>query len=197
MSSNMFIYARSSEIGELWPALYEKAFAKWATKDSTDTPDILKIAGGDAVGALSILTGLAPYYRSNLVMSAHDIWQAIRRNCISYKTFNPMVEWTYATSPSPDLNYSSAHIAANNAYSIFGWAYNDNQEYIILRNPWGCYDATLNATNITWVAWDQPYYNSGHGWWRPISMATNDGVFALRADIFQKYFAGFGWVKTL
>lgn len=196
MVSNMFIYARSSEVGELWPALYEKAFAKWATKDTTDTPDILKIAGGDPVGALSRLTSLAPNYRSNSSLSAHDIWQTVRGNCISCKTFNPMVAWTYGTSPSPDVDYSSAHIAANHAYSIFGWAYNNNQEYIILRNPWGCYDATLNVANITWVAWDQPYYNSGHGWWRPIPMAPNDGVFALRSDIFQKYFAGFGWVKT-
>jgi hypothetical protein len=142
------------------------------------------------------LTGLTPYYQWNSSLSAHDIYQKVRANSISYKTFNPMVAWTHPSAPSPDVNYNNAHLAANHAYSILGWAYVNNQEYIILRNPWGTYEATLNAPNFTWIAWDQPYYGAGKGWWRPISMATPDGIFALRADTFKSYFAGFGWVKT-
>jgi hypothetical protein len=192
---NTFIYARSSEAGEIWPAIYEKAYAKWKTNDPGDKPDILKTWGGDPVRALAELTGLTPYYQSTSGLSAHDIWQKVRANCISMKTFNPMVAWTYGSSPSPDVNYGNAHIAANHAYSILGWQYANNQEYIVLRNPWGTYEATLNVTGGTWVAWDQPYY-SGPGWWRPVHMATPDGIFALRSDTFQKYFRGFGWVRT-
>lgn len=192
---NTFIYARSSEAGEIWPAIYEKAYAKWKTNDPGDKPDIPKTAGGDPVRALAELTGLSPYYQWTSELSAHDIWQKVRANCISMKTFNPMVAWTYGSSPSPDVNYGNAHIAANHAYSILGWQYANNQEYIVLRNPWGTYEAALNVTGGTWVAWDQPYYG-GQGWWRPIHMATPDGIFALRSDTFQKYFEGFGWVKT-
>lgn len=191
---NTFIYARSSEPGEIWPAVYEKAFAKWVTNDAGDKPDILKTAYGDMVAAAASLTGLAPYYYGNSGLSENDIWQKVRENCISMKTFNPMVAWTYGTSPSPDVNYANAHIAANHAYSILGWQYANNQKYIILRNPWGNYEAVLNVDGWTWIAWDAPYYG-GSGWWRPIPMATNDGIFALRVDTFKKYFAGFGLVK--
>ena len=34
--THAWIYARSSEAGEIWPAVYEKAFAKWKTNDPTD-----------------------------------------------------------------------------------------------------------------------------------------------------------------
>lgn len=191
---NTFIYARSSETGEIWPAVYEKAFAKWMTKDPGDKPDILKTAFGDPVGAAASLTGLTPYYYWNSRLSEDNIWQKVRENCISRKTFNPMVAWTYGSSPSPDVNYSNAHLAANHAYSILGWQYANNHKYIVLRNPWGNYEAILNVDGGTWIAWDAPYYG-GPGWWRPIPMATNDGVFALRVDTFKKYFAGFGLVK--
>jgi hypothetical protein len=191
---NTFIYARSSEAGEIWPAVYEKAYAKWRTNDTGDTPDITKIAGGDPVGACAQLTGLTPYYYSNPALSEDDIYQKVRENSISMKTFNPMVAWTYPSSPSPDVNYNNAHIAANHAYSILGWQYASNQKYLILRNPWGTYEAILNVDGGNWTAWDQPYYG-GPGWWRPISMATPDGIFALRVDTFKKYFAGFGVVK--
>ena len=174
--------------------MYEKAFAKWVTKDPGDKLDILKTAYGDPVGAAASLTGLTPYYYWNSSLSENDIWQKVRENCISMKTFNPMVAWTYGSSPSPDVNYSNAHIAANHAYSILGWQYANNQKYIVLRNPWGNYEAILNVDGGTWIAWDAPYYG-GAGWWRPIPMATNDGIFALRGDTFKKYFAGFGVVK--
>lgn len=44
---------------------------------------------------------------------------------MNYKTFNPMVAWTYGSSPSPEVNYNNAHLVANHAYSIPGWNYMD------------------------------------------------------------------------
>jgi len=196
---NGYIYARSSEAGEIWPAIYEKAYVKWRTsKDPTSRSDYSTIygmiAGGDPVGSAAAITGLTPYYYGTSGLTADAIWQKVRQNSISRKTFNPMVAWTYGSSPSPDVNYANAHLAANHAYSILGWQFVNNQKYVILRNPWGSYEAILNVDNSTWTAWDAPYYG-GPGWWKPIPMATNDGIFALRVDTFKKYFAGFGWVK--
>ena len=191
---NLFIYARSAEAGEIWPAVYEKAFAKWITADAGDKPDILKTAFGDPVAATASLIGSTPYYYGTQSLSEDQIWQKVRENCLSCKTFNPMVAWTYGSAPSPDVNYASAHIAANHAYSILGWQYANSQQYIVLRNPWGNYESILNVAGGTWIAWDAPYYG-GPGWWRPIPLATNDGIFALRADTFKKYYAGFGVVK--
>lgn len=194
---NTFIYARSSEIGEIWPAVYEKAYAKWRTKGATDQPDYAPLAGGDPVGALASLTGLSPHYEGTSARSGHDIWQLVRKNCLSKKTFNPMVCWTYGSAPSPDVNYNNAHLVANHAYTVLGWEYADGTEYIVVRNPWGSYEATLNVIGgqADWVSWDEPAYG-GPGWWRPIHLANSDGIFALKSDTFQKYFAGFGWVTT-
>jgi Calpain family cysteine protease len=190
---NTFIYARSSEIGEIWPAVYEKAYAQYRGNSSLDHPDYGPLAYGDPVAACVHLTGWTGHYYSNGSMSAHDIWQAVRSNSISYKTFNPMVAWTFGTAPA-GVNYSTSHIVANHAYSIIGWTYMNNLEYVVLRNPWGTYEGTLNVAGGSWTAWDAPYYG-GSGWWHPLSLPTVDGVFALRADTFKSHFAGFGLVK--
>ena len=184
---NTYIYCRSSETGEIWPAVYEKAYAKWRTKVTTDTPDISAIAGGDPVAALAQLSGLTPYYFSNPAIAAHDIWQKVRENSLSRKTFNPMVAWTYCSPPS-GVNYSSAQIAGCHAYSILGWLYDNSKEYIVLRNPWGFFEATLNVDSGSYVAYDGSF-------WRTINLMNNDGTFALEAPTFKKYFAGFGLVK--
>lgn len=194
-----FIYARSSEHGEIWPAVYEKAFAKWRNGNPVgpagDKPNYSTIAYGNPVAAAAALTGLTPYYYSNPSLDENNIWVKVNNeNCVSSKTFNPMVAWTYGSAPSPDVNYSSAHIAANHAYSILG-SWQDRvtgQRYIVLRNPWGTYEGILNVEGGTWTAWDAV---GRYGCWTSIPMATNDGIFALRVDTFKKYFAGFGVVK--
>lgn len=193
---NIYIYARSSETGEIWPAVYEKAYAKWRTNDAGDQPNYAPLAGGDPVGACTQLTGLTPSYFGTAQMAPNAIWQKVRENCVSMKTFNPMVCWTYSSGDvSPDhVNYDNAHLVANHAYSILGWQFANNKMYLIIRNPWGTWEANLNPEIGTWIAWDAPYYG-GKGWWRPIQMATSDGIFALEASAFKKYFAGFGFVK--
>lgn len=195
---NNFIYARSSESGEIWPAIYEKAYAKWRTKDAGDKPNYAPIAGGDPVRAAAELTGKKRFYQWTPNLSADEIWQKVRQNSISCKTFNPMVAWTYPSSDaSPDkVNYNNANLVANHAYSILGWEYANNKKYVVLRNPWGSYEGSLGVMGGTWVAYDTPYYG-GPGWWRPIQMATPDGIFALEVEVFKKYFSGFGWVAYL
>ncbi|HEV8284483.1 MAG TPA: C2 family cysteine protease [Chitinophagaceae bacterium] len=193
--SNSYIYCRSSETGELWPALYEKAYVFMrkggsGVCDQLTTADYNAIAGGDPVASIATLTNLTPYYYGNNALSETEIWDKIRQNCLSYKTFNPMVAWTYSTAPA-GVNYSSSHIVANHAYSILGWHYSNNRKYVVLRNPWGNTEATLNVDNGTWMAWDTPYYN-GPGWWRAANLQSIDGIFALRLDTFKQAFAGFG-----
>jgi hypothetical protein len=195
-TNNALIYARSSEAGEIWPGIYEKAYAKFITKDPGDQPDITRTAYGLPGLALAYLTGLPLDSRSmRLFADGHAVWEIVRSQAIGQKIYNPMVAWTYPTAPSSSVNYSSAHLVANHAYTVLGWAMVNNQEYLVLRNPWGAYEGTLNVLGGEWVAWDQPYYNAT-GWWRPIQFSTNDGVFALRSDTFHQYFAGVGWVKA-
>ena len=193
---NTYIYARSSDQGEIWPAVYEKAYAKWKTNHQGDRPNITAIAGGDPAAAMAEITGLTPHYYKTVDFTPSKIWSKVRANSMSFKTFNPMIAWTYPSGDdSPDkVKYSDANLVANHAYSILGWQYTNGKKYIVLRNPWGWKEATLNVAGGTWIAWDTPYYG-GPGFWRPISMATPDGIFALEAKTFKKYFKKFALVK--
>jgi hypothetical protein len=182
-----FIYCRSSESGETWPAVYEKAFAKLVTGTSTDMPDITKTAWGDCVWATAQLNGGSRNYFDTASRSADDLWNILRSHCLSYRTFDPMTAWTYSSGDaSPDhVDYSSAHVVGSHCYTVLGWAYRDCQRWIVLRNPWGNTEATASVLDATISMYDV-------SWWRPITLKNNDGVFAMEISAFKKYFAGFG-----
>lgn len=186
-ASGNLIYCHSSEAGETWPAVYEKAFAKLVTGTSTDMPDITRTAWGDCVRATAQLNGGTRYYWDTASRSADDLWYILRSNCRSYRTFNPMTAWTYSSGDaSPDhVDYNSAHVVGSHCYTVLGWAYRNCQRWIVLRNPWGNTEATTSVLDATISMYDV-------SWWRPITLKDNDGVFAMEIGAFKKYFAGFG-----
>jgi hypothetical protein len=188
-STGQPLYCRSSEAGEIWPAVYEKAFAKWKTGTTSDYPDITATAWGDCVRASAELTGLGRHYYETASMSADDLWNTVRANSLSGRTFNPMTAATYGSGDaSPDhVNYADANLVAAHCYSVLGWAYESGQKYIVLRNPWGNTEATLGVLGGTEWFYDV-------SWWRPIVLSNPDGVFALRADVFKSYF---GWLGAV
>ena len=186
-TSGNLIYCRSSESGELWPAIYEKAFAKLTTGTSSDHPDITATGWGDPVYATAQLTGNSRYYYGNSGKTGDQLWDIVRANSVSRRTVNPMTCWTYGTAPS-GLSYSSANIVGSHAYTVLGWDYRSGKKYIVLRNPWGQTEATVGVHSGTVYMYDI-------SWWRPIAMTNPDGVFAIEADIFQQYFAGMGVVQ--
>jgi hypothetical protein len=178
--NSRYIYCRSNDNNEIWPALYEKAFAKWITKNNTDEPNISATAGGNPVQAMAQLCDKKPYY-----YSTNNCYRRVRENCRSRRTFNPMITWTYPSGK----NYRGSNIAANHAYTILGWAYHNNQKYIVLRNPWGVFEPTgLTTYHGLFNAYDISF-------WEHIHLLNNDGVFALKAQSFEYYFAGLGVVK--
>lgn len=185
-----FIYARSSEDGESWPAIYEKAFAKLKTGTTTDHPDITATGWGDCVWATAQLTGGSRAYYDTASRSGDQLWNLLRGNCLSYRTIRPMTAWTYGSgADSPDhVDYSSAHVVGSHCYTVLGWAYRNCRRYILLRNPWGNTEATVGSLDATVSAYDV-------SWWRPITLKDTDGTFAMEIGSFKKYFAGFGVVS--
>jgi hypothetical protein len=184
------IYARSSEPGEIWPAIYEKAYAKLKTGTTTDRPDILATAWGDCVWATAQLTGGHREYHSTASNTADKLWDIVRANSLSRRTFNPMTAWTYASGDDAPKKvvYADANVVGSHCYTILGWDYRDGLKYIILRNPWGNTEATVqNLTGTTWL-WDI-------SWWRPIDLTVIDGTFAVEASAFKQYWAGLGVAK--
>lgn len=189
-STNSPIYARSSEAGEIWPSVYEKAFAKWVTGTSGDHPDITATAWGDPILATAQVTGLSRFYYRTTDFTPADLWNKVRENSLGGRTFNPMTALTYSSSDATPKKvvYSDANLVASHAYTILGWAYRSGKRYIILRNPWGSTEATLTALTGTVVLYDI-------SWWRPIVLTNPDGVFAIEAQTFQDYFSWMGGAK--
>lgn len=185
-STHAWMYARSSEPGEIWPAVYEKAFAKWKTNDATDEPNYGPIAGGWPVQATTELTNLTGTTKTCSAMTADDIWAAVRANSLSYRTINPMTAWTFCATPSP-VNYAGTGIVGHHAYTILGWAYVNNVKYIVLRNPWGHNGTVINSLPGNWSAYEQTF-------WRSVPLNAG-GVFAIPAETFKKYYWQFGWAR--
>ena len=175
-----FIYCRSSETGETWPAVYEKAFAKLVTPTATDMPDITRTAWGDCVWATAQLNGGSRQYFDTASRSADTLWNILRSHCLSYRTFHPMTAWTYSSGDaSPDhVDYSSAHVVGSHCYTVLGWAYRNCKRYIVLRNPWGNTEATASVLDATISMYDV-------SWWRPIALKPTDGVFAMEIGAFR------------
>jgi hypothetical protein len=188
-AGNNPFYARSSEAGEIWPGVYEKAFAKLVTGHSGDQPNILATGWGDCVLATAQLTGGHREYVQNPDLSAHDIWQKVRKHSLGGRTVHPMTAWTYSTATSAplELKYADANIVGSHCYTILGWDYIDGTEYLLIRNPWGMTEASKHTFTGSTVVHDI-------SWWRSINLAPNDGTFALTAAGFKDYFAGFGVV---
>jgi hypothetical protein len=191
-----WIYAHADDPKELWPGVYEKAFAKWKSGTMSEQPDMTKINYGDPVAAGEDLTnGVGSYFPTSEVVelpvigsidlvTPDQIWQTVRSYSLGMRTFDPMVAWT-PVSASSGLDYGSAHIVLNHAYSILGWDYRNGTEYIVLRNPWGTYEATLNVLSGNWSSYDT--------FWRDTPLSS-DGIFAITAETFKQYFEGFGVV---
>lgn len=186
-ATHNYIYCRSSEAGEIWPAVYEKAFAKLKTGTTTDHPDITATAWGDCVLATSQLNGGTRHYYDNHALSADDIWNLVRSHSLGGRTFDPMTCWTYGTAPD-GLSYSDANIVASHCYTVLGWAYAHCKKYLILRNPWGSTEASVGQLGGTVWMHDISF-------WRPLTLTNPDGTFGIEASAFKQYYAGIGFAK--
>ena len=187
-SDKGWIYARSFDNGEIWPAVMEKAYAKWRTDNTTDFPNYLPIAGGWPDDASAELIGGTVSWKSHSNTSAEDLYTFVRQNSLGGRTFNPMSCWTYPSQPA-GTNYNSANVVANHAYSVLGWDYYNNKKYIVLRNPWGSHHATLNTMMVSWL--------TSSLWGSKIEFVpmNTKGMFAMEIATFKQYFSGTGVAK--
>lgn len=117
------MYGHSSETGEIWPAMVEKAYAMWRGGTTDDHPDLTVLNGGDPVHASAALTGRKPQYTWTASTSTTDLLHLVKSHSASYRTLDPMTAWTYGSGDdSPDkVNYSDANLVAGHAYSVLGW----------------------------------------------------------------------------
>jgi hypothetical protein len=185
VSNNLPVYCRSSDSAEIFPSLYEKAFAKWIIQTNSDKPDITKTAYGDPVKAMAQLNNKTPHYYCTDSRTGDELYSIVRSNSMSYKTIHPMVAWTYGSNS----DYTGINIVGNHAYSLLGWALKGIKKYFILRNPWGVSEPYgMNTYQGVITHLDKTF-------WMPVTTIGNNGVFAIEANAFKNLFAGLGVAK--
>lgn len=190
--TNWPVYCRSSNsLGAVWPAMYEKAFAKWLTKGTGEHPDITQTsaaaAGGDPIKAMAQINDRTPHYFFTSSRSGQDLVGLVRANSVSFKTIHPMCAYTHA---SGDGLYRGSNLVANHAYSVLGWISSPGtQQYIVLRNPWGVTEP------VGMTSYSGMLDLVDRKIWPPADMLDHQGVFALEADSFKHYFACLGIAK--
>ncbi|WP_242107970.1 C2 family cysteine protease [Luteimonas aquatica] len=209
-------FARSAEAGEIWPGVYEKAFAKFRSGNLTDKPDILVLHGGDCVDASArLVPGTVAHYTQTSTSSADALWQQLRDNCIatptaagalepvfgrlrSGRTINPMTAWTYATAadaPDPIAYDGSTGIVGWHCYSILGWITRTSLP-VVFGQP-----ARTQRYIVLRNPWGQheglvdtlaaDWRSHETSWIRATPLNTG-GVFAMTIESFKRYFAGLG-----
>jgi hypothetical protein len=194
---SMYRYSKSFTTGEIWVALYEKAFASWVGA-KTDTPDYSKICTGDPVTALLNLTGKNTSRYSTTAYTGTQIFNMIKSKCnpATKKVLYPMVAYTYdprIPPIPPGLTYTDATIVGNHSYSVLGF-YGDS--YIVMRNPWGQKGAGQGSGPGLGDPVGLPAGALATGTWNQVQLEDpNDAIFALKSDVFRNYFKGFGWVS--
>lgn len=170
LSSNRPAFGASTTEGEIWPAVWEKAYAKWDTGCSHDHPNVSKIAGGNGGTALRQITGrgYSSYYLYNTKSRINTIWGWLDKNT-NYlgKTMIPMVVNTSSIN-----RYDSLGIVSSHVYSVLGIETVNKKKRIVLRNPW---------------AWKTPSKYCRTGSWNGLTLGAN-GVFSIEFEMFLEYF---------
>jgi hypothetical protein len=146
------VFGRSNTPSEIWPAIYEKAFAEWKCGGTTNEPDYATLCQGNPITALANITGYkfatggtatpSVYETKTYATSPAAIYDKIAIACNmalpaypnDRNTRWPVVAYTY---DSTTLGLSNATIVRNHSYSVLGVQKSGTSRYIILRNPWG------------------------------------------------------------
>lgn len=163
-----WVYGCSTTLTETWPAIWEKAFAKWMTGTSSDCPDMTEIEGGNSGEALRRLTGYdydSYYCRKG---NSDKIWKLFWKNTDSkMKAISPMTVSTSGVDREDTIGTIPHHV-----YSILGIEVYNNVKRVIVRNPWARAHAKKYCRSGTWNG-----------------MKLNDnGVFSMEFDKFIEYF---------
>jgi hypothetical protein len=177
------LYAQSSDAGETWPGLYEKAFAVWRGRGVVRGIDYDRLGGGDCGEATRALVGRDWRLDRWSVRdeSVNDIYQIVREHSRGGRTFHPMTAWTPGVPDDlpPDEqasrrdSYDRADIALNHCYAVLGWI---GVDHVVLRNPWGFQGAA-------------PGYRLEAGSFHALTLNSN-GVFAMPIRQFRRFFEG-------
>lgn len=115
-------YASARDPKELWPLLFEKAYAAW--KGGYE-----QIEAGMAANALEALTGATPsFFLVSTAMNPDVVFEKL-------KLVNEPGGAVVALSKPEDTGIDG--MVADHAYAVLGTVERNGEKYVKLRNPWG------------------------------------------------------------
>ena len=213
-STGNLMHARSDDPSKYWPALYEKAYYMWLDKVGLNNPSgrpnyCNYTQGQNAITVLFQLTGyrVEDIIKKTSTTNAGDVFKSADtvfadidswcdncpRSLTNQSIRTPAVAWTRDTG----TEYSDTTIVVQHTYSLLGVAgtKDSNQnwitKYIVLRNPYGKVRKDPASGSVS-------VYTAG-GLWCSTNIYLsdpNDGIFAISAADFFKYFAGYAWTPV-
>ncbi|HOS82251.1 MAG TPA: C2 family cysteine protease [Methanoregulaceae archaeon] len=203
-------FGRSSDLNEIWPAVYEKGYAIYLQKDSCELNTWVWPA--NPCGPLANLSGWSATCLKTLIESNADpdtIFNTLSSMCNGtpgkgQKTKRPMVGTTRSASNISDPPGTN-QILPDHAYTILGVYLVEKNKYVVLRNPTGTrIQNTDNSAALLDGNWgtnveDYLYQPSGQAIPRKgsihcIQFDANIGIFALKANKFRDNFNAYYWV---
>ena len=194
-----YMFARGSDAEETWPAIYEKAFAKWKSGNLTDDPPYPTLNGNSpSYACQTIIPSLTGTWHSIYNQSDASVASLMSAQCQNQKSINPMMACTWGSADDAKkqanltLQYDgTTMLVADHCYSILGFTMSGDTQYVVLRNPWGYHEGQLDALHNPQPPWT-PGGTSNNPLQEAVSLNTN-GVFAMKTSTFKLYFP---WIVT-
>ncbi len=202
-TSNNLCCARSMDVNETWPGIYEKLYALFRGVPIVGSgPDICnQMPDGNALETLNVLSG----WRAALPLlvntyNANTLWNAVTPLTNGTKVKYPMVAWTYPTVTPPQPGTA---IYIKHSYSVLGVHTAGGTNYLVLRNPFGSVTANPGISMLTsgsWTYTETTYTapNVAAAMPRPfaktLSFDLTKGIFALPMQEVLTYIEGIGYV---
>lgn len=140
---NTWAYLQSTEQGELWPSVVEKAYAVWKSSGAGDYDEIGQ--GGWEGDVMEAMTGIA--CDSETIKHSGDddaLWKKLEEACRGGKA---ITAGTFDDKNGQDARYgATTGIYGNHAYSVMGVRTTgrgkDKKRLVKLRNPWASGEPT-------------------------------------------------------
>jgi Calpain family cysteine protease len=188
----------TSDTPKIWPAVYEKAYYQWLEnplKPPSHPHYCNYIGWQNPVTVLKQLTGKNPFQQNCLNANQDTVFSLIDSLCADYRSITnriikyPAVAWTNDSG----TQYADNTITAQHSYSLLGVTGTKTApppptppawitKYVVLRNPYGKGKGDPAIPGYLFT-----------GTWYNINLGEKDGVFAISADQFVKYFTGYAW----
>lgn len=193
-----FQYCRSSQGGELWPSIYEKAYARafligGPSESNWDTFnwDAVSWEGNSLQGLARLYSGSSFQYAASSIDSGGILNSFVDPYG---KTKYPAIAWT-----PPGGNPSG--ISSDHTYSLLGvYPGPSNPTHVLLRDPRAVGKPSSGVLNSgTWNLTVNSYYQDGGtdaSYGVPINaVPLSNGTFGLQTSVFKQHFQSFGFVK--